>query len=130
MSISRKSIILRGLLNRCPNCGEKTLFKKTLKLNEKCPDCALVFERGEGFFLGSMSINYSFTTIFCLVPIALLWYLKILPSLLAVIMLVIGALATPVLFYRSSRSWWLMVYFLVLPHELPDNRTDAIPVDD
>jgi hypothetical protein len=26
-----------------------------------------------------------------------------------------------VLFYRSSRSWWLMNYYLLFPHHLPAN---------
>jgi hypothetical protein len=32
-----------------------------------------------------------------------------------------GAVIFPALFYRSSRSWWLMNYYLVLPHHLPAN---------
>ena len=38
-----------------------------------------------------------------------------------VVLGLIGALLFPVLFYRSSRSWWLMLYFMALPHELPIN---------
>jgi len=33
-----------------------------------------------------------------------------------------GALLVPAIFYRSSRSWWLMTYYLFLPQHLPANR--------
>jgi hypothetical protein len=32
-----------------------------------------------------------------------------------------GSIGFPVLFYRSSRSWWLMNYYLLFPHHLPAN---------
>ncbi len=120
--VSHIQILERGLTQKCPNCGEKSIFETTFKLHENCPNCSLAFERGEGFFLGSMSINYSFTIIFCLIPVALLWYFKIISGLFAAIFALIGALFFPVIFYRCSRSLWLMFYFLVLPHELPLNK--------
>jgi len=33
--------------------------------------------------------------------------------------------AIPALFYRSSRSWWLMNYYVFFPHHLPANKTGA-----
>ena len=39
----------------------------------------------------------------------------------------IGALAVPALLYRSSRSWWLMNYYLFLPNHLPANRRGIVP---
>lgn len=126
--VTRSRILKRGLSNRCPNCGEKSLFKSGLNMNKACPHCGLEFERGEGFFLGSMSINYGVTLTCCLTPILLLWVFGVIPGILAIVLSFIGALGFPLLFYRSSRSWWLMFYYLVLPHELPVNRDDK-PTD-
>jgi hypothetical protein len=39
----------------------------------------------------------------------------------AIVLSVIGAIVFPALFYRSSRSWWLMNYYIFLPHHLPAN---------
>ena len=91
-------------------------------MNEACPECGMRFERGEGFFLGSMSINYGMTLTLCLTPIGLLWYWGLLSGFLASLLAGIGAIGFPLAFYRSSRSWWLMFFFVCLPYELPANR--------
>ena len=36
-----------------------------------------------------------------------------------------GRSVFPILFYRSSRSWWLMNYYVFLPQHLPANRDAA-----
>jgi uncharacterized protein (DUF983 family) len=122
MSVTRRQILARGLLNRCPNCGEHGLFARGLTLHRRCPRCGLELERGEGFFLGSMSINYGMTVLAWLLPVLLLWLSGKLTGWVAAVLAGVGAVAFPVLFYRSSRSWWLMAFFFFLPHELPANR--------
>jgi uncharacterized protein (DUF983 family) len=123
--VTRGQIVMRGLSNRCPNCGERTLFKAgtLFQLNKACPNCSFRFERDndEGFFLGSMSLNYGVTLIGFLLPVLLLWYFKVIGDRVAIVLAVIGAIGFPALFYRSSRSWWLMNYYFFLPHHLPAN---------
>ena len=38
----------RGLSRRCPRCGAGRLFHGWHKLNERCAECGLVFERHAG----------------------------------------------------------------------------------
>jgi uncharacterized protein (DUF983 family) len=123
MPVSRLQIIQRGLTNRCPNCGGKTLFKpgKLYELNRTCPRCGLTIERDEGFFLGSMSLNYGVTCVGYVTPVLILAYKGVVSSTTAIVLAGIGAIAVPALLYRSSRSWWLMNYYLVLPQHLPAN---------
>ncbi len=104
-SVTRFQIVARGLSNRCPNCGGRTLFKAGtwFQTNRNCPSCGLLIERDEGFFLGSMSLNYGVTLV-CFVIAA------------------VGSIVFPALFYRSSRSWWLMNYYFFVPQHLPANR--------
>ena len=125
MKVTRLQIISRGLTNRCPNCGERTLFKSGtfFQVNRECPNCGLKIERDEGSFLGAMSLNYGITLICFLLPVMLLAYYKVIGTTTAIVLAGIGALGFPALFYRSSRSWWLMNYYLVLPHHLPANQT-------
>ncbi len=99
-------------------------------MNERCPVCAMAFERGEGFFLGSMSINYTVTLFVFLLPILILGLAGVLSVGTSLGLAIAGAILFPVLFYRSSRSLWLMAYFYFLPHELPANRGDASPYED
>ncbi len=126
MKVTHGQIIARGLANRCPNCGGHHLFKpgKPFDLNPACPDCGLRFEKDEGFFLGAMSLNYGITLVCFLVPVLLLWLTKVIGDRTAVILAVVGSFVVPLLLYRSSRSWQLMLYYSFLPQHLPANRRE------
>ncbi|HTZ22138.1 MAG TPA: hypothetical protein VMC06_14745 [Opitutaceae bacterium] len=80
MKITRGQILRRGLTHRCPNCGEKTLFKSGawFELNPACPNCGLIIERDEGFFLGSMSLNYGATVVGFITPVVVLAFLHVI----------------------------------------------------
>ena len=132
MQVTRLQVVARGLTIRCPNCGGKTLFKPgtLFQVNAACPDCGLVIERDEGSFLGAMSLNYGVTLVCFLTPVMLLAYYKVIGTTAAIVVAGVGALGFPALFYRSSRSWWLMNYYLVLPHHLPANQTTAPRADE
>jgi len=125
MKVTRVQIVSRGLANRCPNCGGRTLFKAgtLFELNRACANCGLKIERDEGFYLGSLSLNYGVTLICYLLPVMLLAYFKVIGTTLAIVLAAIGAVAVPALLYRSSRSWFLMNYYFFLPHHLPANKT-------
>ncbi|MGH8016805.1 MAG: DUF983 domain-containing protein, partial [Opitutaceae bacterium] len=112
MNVSRGQIFVRGMKNRCPNCGESPLFRRGFTLHRECPRCGLEFERGEGFFLGSMTVNYGLTILLFLVPVLLLGISGVLPASWAVGLAIAGAILVPMLIYRSSRSWWLMTFYL------------------
>lgn len=125
MNVSRLQIVARGLTHRCPNCGSPTLFKpgKLFELNRSCPTCGFRFERDndEGFYLGSLSLNYGVTLVCYLLPVALLAYFDVISVTTATVLAIIGAVLVPALLYRSSRSWWFMNYYLLFPHHLPAN---------
>jgi len=132
MEVTRGQIVVRGLTNCCPNCGGSHLFKAGtwFDINSQCPDCGLTIEKDEGFFLGSMSLNYGVTLVGFLTPVALFWYGGLLPGKWAIGLALGGALLVPVIFYRSSRSWWLMNYYLFLPQHLPANRRELDGIED
>jgi len=124
LKVTRGQIVARGLTNCCPNCGAHSLFRKgaLFQLNRSCPECGLVLEKDEGSFLGAMSLNYGVTIILFLVPVLLLYLADVLTGLTSAIVAGIGAIGIPILFYRSSRSWWLMNYYFFLPQHLPANK--------
>jgi uncharacterized protein (DUF983 family) len=132
MNVTRGQIVARGLANRCPNCGGRTLFKEgsLFELNASCTLCGLRIERDEGFFLGSMSLNYGVTIVAFLVPVMLLYLKGILSGPVAATAAVVGAIGFPILFYRSSRSWWLLNYYLFCPQHLPANKGETPPGED
>ncbi|HRE05726.1 MAG TPA: DUF983 domain-containing protein [Opitutaceae bacterium] len=124
MRVTRAQIVSRGLRHCCPNCGGSTLFKEGtwFELNRTCPTCQLKLERDEGSFLGAMSLNYGVTILGFLLPVLLLYLFHQISGATAAVLAGLGAVLFPAVFYRSSRSWWLMNYYLVLPHHLPVNR--------
>src|SRR5690349_20459994 len=84
LKVTRAQILSRGLHNRCPNCGESSLFASAFTLHKACPKCGLEFERGEGFYLGSMSINYGVTIGVCLVPLLVLGWTGVISAAWAI----------------------------------------------
>jgi uncharacterized protein (DUF983 family) len=124
MKVTRLQVFARGLRNRCPNCGGATLFRKGawFDVNKECPACGLVFERDEGFFIGSMSINYGVAIVCFLTPVMLLAYKGVIGTTFAIVLAGAGSIGFPLAFYRSSRSWWLMQYYLLFPLHLPANK--------
>lgn len=131
MKVTRFQIIRRGLTNCCPNCGERTLFRTGtfFETNRECSNCGLKIERDEGFFLGSLSLNYGVTLVGFLTPVMLLAYFKVIGVTAAIVLAGVGAIVFPALFYRSSRSWWLMFYYFFIPHHLPVNQR-AVAADE
>ena len=123
MKITSCQIVARGLRMRCPNCGERTLFEPgiRLRINPQCRHCGVKFDRGDGFFLGPFVINYTVTVVICIVPLILLYIFGILGMTTTIVACGIGAILLPILLYRPSWSWWLMLYFYFLPQKLPAN---------
>ena len=123
MQVTRLQIVARGLTNRCPNCGGRTLFKAgtLFEVNRDCPACGFQIERGEGFYLGSLSLNFGVTLVGYLTPVLLLAFYHVIGTTTAGVLAVVGALGVPILLYRPSRSWWLMNYYVFLPQHLPAN---------
>lgn len=120
--VSKHEIVSRGLHLRCPNCGAKSLFPEgSLRIHDECPSCGLDLNRGEGFFLGPMVVNYSIAVLGFAVPCLALWAGGVLPLNWAFGLAGAGCVFLPIVLYRASWSLWLMVYFWFLPERLPAN---------
>ncbi len=132
ITVTRGQIVARGLTHRCPNCGARSLFTpgSPFTLAGECVGCGLKFERDEGSFLGAMSLNYGVTICGFLVPVLIAYLAGWIGGVAASVLAGAGAVLFPVLFYRSSRSWWLMNYYLVVPHHLPRNQREITAGED
>lgn len=124
LNVTRPEIIHRGLANRCPNCGSHSLFPpRSLHVHENCPVCGMEFNPpGGGYWLGPWVINYTITALLVVLPLIVLGVTDEMPPALAVVLaILIGGFGVPMLLYRWSWSWWLMVYFFFSPQKLPAN---------
>lgn len=130
--VTRGQIAARGLTHRCPNCGSRSLFVpgKPFTVERACRECGLPIERDEGSFLGAVSLNYGVTVCGFLVPVMLAWLAGGLSGKTAAWLAGLGAVFFPIIFYRSSRSWWLMNYYLVMPGHLPANQRPVAENED
>jgi uncharacterized protein (DUF983 family) len=122
MGVNKRQIISRGLSHRCPNCGERTLFEpRSLRIRRRCPKCGTGFDRGEGFYLGPWVLNYSVAVFVFVLPAIVAGVRGSIPWTATLIIATIGCTILPALLYRSTWSWWLMIYFYFLPESLPAN---------
>jgi len=106
---------------RCPRCLRGRVWRSFLTMNERCPECGLVFEREPGYFTGAMVVSYVVAVpTFGLIVIGLLVAgLDTAVALLAGGALYLG-LAPFIL--RYSRVIWLHFDWLVDPAEADTPR--------
>jgi uncharacterized protein (DUF983 family) len=122
MHVTKQQILARGFRNCCPNCGQRTLFPpRSLRINRRCAVCKTGFDRGEGFFLGPLILNYTVCGFLFVLPALVLGNAGVIPLKLGVALAVLGCLVLPAVLYRTMWSWWLMLYFYFLPERLPAN---------
>src|SRR5437016_5260742 len=110
------TILMRGVLKRCPRCGQGHLFRRWLRMPAACPRCGLRFEREEGAFLGSLVVNYAATGV---VFFALLIGWMVIGgsehvAWVPLILVSIGVIGlVPVLFYPFAKTIWAAIDYLI-----------------
>ncbi len=96
------------LRQRCPRCHRGRMFRGLYTMNDPCPECGLLFQREEGYFLGAMYFSYALAT-GILIPLYLLAAL-LLPGRNSILVAVVATLAylpfIPLVF-RFSRLLWI-----------------------
>ena len=120
-AVTRLDILIRGLLHRCPNCGGNGVCRGLFKTNVRCDRCNFLVEREDGFFLGAMALNFA-AGAFPLVIVFVLVFMEKISVPLAMGIVVAWGLIVPILFYRTSRSLWMMLVYLCVPTHLPANQ--------
>jgi len=96
--------LVRAFRLRCPRCGEGNLFRGLFRMHDACSACGASFTREQGFYLGSIYINYGVTVIgtgalYALLVLGLGWSHES-----ALIACLVAAVAFPVWFFRWARS--------------------------
>ncbi|MFQ3225884.1 MAG: hypothetical protein ACI8Z5_002152 [Lentimonas sp.] len=122
--VTHRQLLIRGLRCQCPNCGHAKLFRSMLRIQHSCPACGMCLERGDGYYLGPLCINYGTVVFTFVLPVLLLGFIEWIPIKLALALAATGALLLPLLLYSFSWSCWLTIYYLCLPDELHANRDE------
>lgn len=127
LAISRGTIMRRGILLQCPNCGAAAVMRGYFRPAKRCGECGLMFEREDGFYLGAIVLNYIAMCLGGPIPAVALWLTGWLAPGAALTLGIAGAFITPVLFYPLSRSLNLTLYYATLPDHLPANGSADRP---
>lgn len=116
-----KQALSTGFKLKCPSCGQGALYRSFFRMHHHCPNCGLVFEREQGYFIGAIYINLVAIEIL-LVIISLGYYLLVsdIDQTILTILYVMGG-ALPFVFFRYSRSLWLSIDHFIDP---PKSETD------
>lgn len=117
---TRRRMLGRSLLKRCPICGTGRLFSRWFRMKERCPGCGYLFEREEGFFLGAYVINLAIAqgAVIFLAVVPLIFRLagdadaSIAPFLIGG---GIGAIVAPLVFYPWSKTIWTAFDLILRP---------------
>ena len=110
----------RGILLRCPACGQSDLFAKLYTLKQTCPGCGLLLQReGDGYELGSMVVNLIVAELVWAVTFAaiLYWTWPNPPWTLLQWGSAVLMVALPLLFLRHARVLSLALDLLLRPPE-------------
>lgn len=112
-----RRVIRRALRLHCPSCGSGGIFSSWLSMRERCPLCHWWFERGDGYFVGAMSVNmFGAEMVPAAFYIALLVFTWPHPPWAALTGVAVGlAVLTPLATYPFSRMLWLAIDLIVRP---------------
>jgi uncharacterized protein (DUF983 family) len=119
-------ILARGLVKRCPRCGQSRLFRRWFTMAPRCPRCGLDLERGEGFWLGTMAINLGVTEVVfgaTLVGVMVITWPGVPWAALTVAAVLLNGLL-PLILYPFARTTFLAVDLLLHRMDRIDRRTD------
>lgn len=105
----------RSLALRCPRCGQGQQFVSWFRMPKRCADCALRFERGPGYFLGSAYVNYGLTAFILTVSYFALHFGAGWTNRELAFPLVAFCVVFPLFFFRYARSIWLGMDFYLDP---------------
>lgn len=94
-------MLRRGLLRRCPVCGEGRIFRTLLRLRRECPACGWILERDPGAVTGPMYLVSVLTLPFGALVALALWLLTDWPPAVQV------AAGLPVIVLFSANALWV-----------------------
>jgi uncharacterized protein (DUF983 family) len=129
-------MLRRGLVKRCPRCGEGHLFRTYWSIRDRCPRCGLRFVREEGYFTGVYLLNFTLvlTVLFAMVMGFAVWRSGN-PDGSVVGFLVAGvavAVLVPILGYPFARTTWIALDLIMTPMELEEilDSVEATDLED
>jgi len=105
-------LIKRALKRQCPLCGRGQIFRSHFAMNRTCPNCHVVFWRHPGESLGAMYLDYAVAGGSFLATWAALAWLTPLSDLATGVILSAVVVASLLVGFPFTRSFWTMLVYL------------------
>ena len=118
-------ILLRSARLKCPRCGRGNLFRSWFAMHPRCPHCDLKYQQEDGYFLGSIYVNYGVTALILVIGYPLLAFVVGLPSNYLLVGGLAFCLLFPLWFFRYARSIWLGFDLLFDPSGMESERNNS-----
>jgi uncharacterized protein (DUF983 family) len=125
-----RQAVARGLMFRCPNCGEGRVFSSFFKMRNDCAMCGLSFYPESGYYVGAMYLDYILSAAIFLAAYVPSLFLPDIThfSYLTKNLLWIGFATIVCLgLARPSYSLWLAVDYWITPWKAkPPKKVDDV----
>ena len=122
-------LVARAIRLRCPACGLGKIFRGWFTMHDACPHCGRPFERGPGFFLGSIYVNYGVTAVLVIVIFFACFFSDVLTDRQLLVAMSVFALVFPIWFFRYARALWIAFDELWDPTFAPPTTRDTATTD-
>jgi uncharacterized protein (DUF983 family) len=100
-------LVARAVRLRCPTCGRGKIFRGWFTMHDACSHCGRKFQRGPGFFLGSIYFNYGVTALLVIVVYFTGFFTEALTDRQLFLVTMALALVFPLWFFRYARALWV-----------------------
>ena len=102
-----------GIMGRCPECGQTSMFRSFYDLHETCAVCGTRFESSSGEWLGGTAIGYGIGAIVALALAIIEVYLAPIRHLgLPPTWTILGiSLVATVIGYRPAKAMWFALLY-------------------
>ncbi len=119
---SLRTILSRAVRLRCPACGKGRLFRSHFRMHEKCSECDYHFDRGGGYWLGAIYVNYGLTAVIVTAAYLTLFFTHALPDDQLLWPLAIFTLLFPLWSFPYARSVWLGLDLYFDPEQTGESK--------
>ena len=113
-------------------CGQKRIFRRWLRMAERCPRCRFRFQREPGEWLGSWFLNICAAQVVVVAfvfAVVVAFYPRPPIGLLAAVGTV-GTIVFPLWFFPYSRTIWVAIDLAMRPLELSEGVDPAWELED
>ncbi len=124
------TIVSRAARLRCPECGQGRLFRSHFRMHPQCGQCGYYFDRGAGYWLGAIYVNYGVTAAVVTAAYLILFFTQALPTDTLLWPMAAFTLLFPLWCFPYARSLWLGLDLYFDPQQTGESQRNYPPDGD